>query len=662
MNYKKNKREIVQTKKKLQEFKTRLKRLKDEGFNPLQNISNEINILEKKLKKSILFYRILNKKNIIIAVFCVLIIYFIGGNIFSSILFPEKDSNDFFYENESIVEFSNLKNNDYVYGEYMITGSANNPYGNISSVYIKIDDNPWLIVNGTENWIYEWNITNVSEGIHKISSRISDGIEYFIGETIKVNVDKSFVMENQKPKVEIIYPYDGVKISDSIEITGVASDQDGNISKVEIQIDNEIWIQVEGTTKWQYFWNTKSVNSGNHTISVRSYDGQEYSLIKSISVYVYFSDDFQDNTLKNWNILKGDWEIEIEGENYFAKSPISGKRRKIIVSKTTIPENVIITAKVKCYSNFESSSNIGVGIYADQEGNCYFINLDGPEDKIHISKMEAGKNINEILDMNDQVLAENNIWYILKIMLDNNNIYAKRWKVENIEPANWQVYYYNATPFGQHILLGAIPEFLINEISFDNISVSFIGLNDSIDYTLYPTDDAEISQYYPDRKNGLLPRLVVSNRYGHPSHPNLWEDDPLIRFDLSSIPATSRISSAILKLFYFEHSFSNPKDREITLYRITGDWDELTINWNTRPDHYPEITSTDLIPSSPGFWMEWDVTEDVRKFIEGTDINYGWKLMDEGPWNKYDMPDILFRSKEFENKSYWPKLEINIVE
>jgi len=163
----------------------------------------------------------------------------------------------------------------------------------------------------------------------------------------------------------------------------------------------------------------------------------------------------------------------------------------------------------------------------------------------------------------------------------------------------------------------------------------------------YPTDDTEIVMRGPDTNYGSSTEMRVENLYGHPSHPVYWEIDALTKFDLSSIPAGTNITSAILHLYYYNWWDNNPAGRALTCYRITGNWNEETVTWNTRPGHAGQVTSSAIVPPAPGVWMAWNVTGDVQAFVNNPGINFGWEIMDEVPWNKFNIPWTRFRTKEY---------------
>ncbi|MCK4456113.1 MAG: right-handed parallel beta-helix repeat-containing protein [Thermoplasmata archaeon] len=93
--------------------------------------------------------------------------------------------------------------------------------------------------------------------------------------------------ENQHPECEISHPEDHARIHGSHLITGTASDEDGTIESVEIRIDDDPWIEVNGTTSWSYEWHTEDIENGEYTIYARSFDGTNYSAVVNVTVDVH---------------------------------------------------------------------------------------------------------------------------------------------------------------------------------------------------------------------------------------------------------------------------------------------------------------------------------------------------------------------------------------
>src|SRR5262249_35786347 len=102
--------------------------------------------------------------------------------------------------------------------------------------------------------------------------------------------------------------------------------------------------------------------------------------------------------------------------------------------------------------------------------------------------------------------------------------------------------------------------------------------------------DALIADCVPcgyDTSNwGLHPDFAAAawTNMGNPSN-----ERSLVQFDLSSIPPSAQITSALLSLFHNPTPASAPGHSQLSgpndalLQRITSTWDEMTVTWNTQP-------------------------------------------------------------------------------
>jgi len=100
-------------------------------------------------------------------------------------------------------------------------------------------------------------------------------------------IDESIDESNGKPVVSILYPHDGADVFHLVMIHGICSDVNHDIKRVELQIDNDEWREVDGISPWSYEWDTFQFTDGNYTIQVRAWDGVHYSDMQSVSVFVH---------------------------------------------------------------------------------------------------------------------------------------------------------------------------------------------------------------------------------------------------------------------------------------------------------------------------------------------------------------------------------------
>ncbi len=71
---------------------------------------------------------------------------------------------------------------------FTIKGTASIENGKITKVQIKIDSGEWTDAEGTTDWSFEWDLTDVKKGKHTISARAFDGESFSEIETIDVDV------------------------------------------------------------------------------------------------------------------------------------------------------------------------------------------------------------------------------------------------------------------------------------------------------------------------------------------------------------------------------------------------------------------------------------------------------------------------------------------
>ena len=78
-------------------------------------------------------------------------------------------------------------------GLFSVAGTANDTDGTVIEVEIRVDDGPWIEVNGTTSWSYDWDTTVVDHGNHTIYARSYDGEDYSETAQVSVWVDQGYV-------------------------------------------------------------------------------------------------------------------------------------------------------------------------------------------------------------------------------------------------------------------------------------------------------------------------------------------------------------------------------------------------------------------------------------------------------------------------------------
>ena len=158
-------------------------------------------------------------------------------------------------------------------------------------------------------------------------------------------------------------------------------------------------------------------------------------------------------------------------------------------------------------------------------------------------------------------------------------------------------------------------------------------------YSEYPSADTWIwAGSGPWGSNWTLRTNIVSS----------FDQEIVMRFDLSSIPPGSTINSAVLSAYRYDGDY--PTALECDIYRVTEDWVEATLVDAIAHD---TSVSYDQIIITGTAWYDFDIALLVQDWIDGTSDNFGIVFYGTGGTGSYQ----YFRSKE--SNEYRPHLDID---
>jgi hypothetical protein len=188
-------------------------------------------------------------------------------------------------EDYQTVQIDSHNSLDEVHNIITINGRASVNKGSIQKVEYNINDGTWDEAEGQDEWSLEWDTRNVKNGLHNVNIRSSDGIEY----------SNEYVLTLKVVNIgcEFLEPINGSSVKSTVLIRGTGFGLEvSKVSNVQIKIDDEIWEPVEPTsggnnfTTWEFSWNSKSVGDGVHSLNIRAYNGEWYSIPVKIEVIV----------------------------------------------------------------------------------------------------------------------------------------------------------------------------------------------------------------------------------------------------------------------------------------------------------------------------------------------------------------------------------------
>jgi len=144
-------------------------------------------------------------------------------------------------------------------------------YTNKSRITIDLDDTSCLDILPQADW----------DGQSQVLLQANDGSAK-VTTNFKVFIDGI----NDKPLVTISSVKEGDTIDDIVSVSGLASDKENDLQKVEVRVGTGDWEEAIGTSSWKYDLETINITNGAITIEARSYDGELYSDIFLINVTV----------------------------------------------------------------------------------------------------------------------------------------------------------------------------------------------------------------------------------------------------------------------------------------------------------------------------------------------------------------------------------------
>ena len=156
-----------------------------------------------------------------------------------------------------------------------------------------------------------------------------------------------------------------------------------------------------------------------------------------------------------------------------------------------------------------------------------------------------------------------------------------------------------------------------------------------------PSADAYVKGWRGVGKNyGTEKELIVkSSNYGEPDN----NARAFVKFEISSIPAEVTVNFARLRLYMFKAPGSS---RIYDVRRVIENWTETEIIWYNQPNVTDLLTDYNLTGTKSGKWLEWDVTTDVQGFINGSYVNYGWRIKDRLESSSSENDFSKFKSRE----------------
>lgn len=180
--------------------------------------------------------------------------------------------------------------------------------------------------------------------------------------------------------------------------------------------------------------------------------------------------------------------------------------------------------------------------------------------------------------------------------------------------------------------------------------------------------EASIASGRPDQNIGS----TAENYVGYYNIADWYKMRSLYRFDITTLTANeTTLSAATLRLFLTSHNGSG--NCTITAHGPTESWTEGGVTWNTTDGtsswgtpggSFGSAESTVAVGEVSGYlghWVQWDVTNLVKAWLQGASLNNGILLkgiLESGSNTLYRT--FLSSNSTSQTAAYWPQLVVSI--
>ena len=150
---------------------------------------------------------------------------------------------------------------------------------------------------------------------------------------------------------------------------------------------------------------------------------------------------------------------------------------------------------------------------------------------------------------------------------------------------------------------------------------------------LNPIADAYVEEAFPRQNQGGNSYLIVKGYY--PGDSVSEQNISYLKFPYDKIPSYAiDVDEATLRLISQNEPLLKGRAAFVSILSLAKDWNENTVIWDNRPFNRGFVLGLGKDVNNDGQPTYWDVTPDVRSWLERITLNHGMELQVRNSKNK----------------------------
>lgn len=180
-----------------------------------------------------------------------------------------------------------------VRGPVEVRGTVDAAEETIESVQVRVDDGPWRDADGTTNWTFEWNSTDVADGSHRIQVRAvtADGGNATASTVVQVaneggSLETSAVGDGIGITIES--PDEGEEVASEAPLEGTVDHPEDRSVSLSYRVDDGEWrsLDVGADGSFEETVDVGDLEPGPHEITVEALDDGGASETETVTIQV----------------------------------------------------------------------------------------------------------------------------------------------------------------------------------------------------------------------------------------------------------------------------------------------------------------------------------------------------------------------------------------